>query len=301
MKDTTLLAFHKAAETKSMTAAARELYISTPSLKQCIDNLEKEVGFPVFSRSHKGVSLTNEGHILYEGSKKLLDEYQKLLRTCCESYRQSQNILRIGISVPSVLSELCNEFSHAFPDIQLQFLTLEGRRPQDMLDLLKREDVDLLEFMNMGLHDKKSVCFLSILEDHLCALVSPTNPLAKKDCVDLRHIANQTVFIAEADVYSVPVLTKYFQEHTPKIALNTTEYTDTAIMNSCTASSFYLMESFYAQKYVAFRSIPLRQKIIFEIGIAYQNKTSALVRTFLEFAKERMGNGTWAEDKNQNS
>lgn len=285
MRDTTLLAFQKVAETKSLTAAARELYISTPSLKQSMDNLEKEVGFPVLNRTHKGVALTKEGQMLYEGSKRILADYNELLRKCEKSYRDTRNILRIGVPMPSVLTNICNDFSDAFPDIKLQFLTLEGKRPKEMLQMLQNETIDLLEFLNMYFPFEAGICFQPVINDHLCALVSYHNPLAKEDVIDLEKISRQTLYISDADSHSISILNNFIRESNPSLSLKTTIYTDTEIMNSCTSTSFYLSESFYAQKFVTLRMVPLKQKIIFDVGIAYKNNCSALAHKFMDFSK----------------
>lgn len=285
MKDTTLLAFQRVAELKSLSAAAKELYISTPSLKQCMDGLEKEVGFPVLNRTNKGVTLTKEGKMLYDGSKKILTDYQKLLHKCQKSYRDTRKTLKIGIAMPSALSAICDAFSHAYPDIPLQFLTLEGTRPNDMLEMLEDGRVDLLEFMDMGLHSEKDVRFVPVLIDHLCALVSSKNPLSKEREIDLCNISGQTIYISDADTASVPVLSSLFQGEQKDVALKTTKYTDTEIINACTGSSFYLSEFFYAQKFVTLNLIPLKQKITFDIGIAYRNEDSPLIEKFISFCE----------------
>lgn len=51
----------KIAETGSITQAAKELYISQPSLSNAMKELEKEMGISLFQRSSKGVRLTSEG------------------------------------------------------------------------------------------------------------------------------------------------------------------------------------------------------------------------------------------------
>ena len=49
------------AETKSITEAARRLFISQPSLSNAIKEVEQELKFTVFTRSRTGVALTKEG------------------------------------------------------------------------------------------------------------------------------------------------------------------------------------------------------------------------------------------------
>ncbi len=49
------------AEKGSITEAARELFLSQPSLSEAIREVEKEAKITIFNRSRAGVSLTTEG------------------------------------------------------------------------------------------------------------------------------------------------------------------------------------------------------------------------------------------------
>lgn len=51
----------KVAEKGSINDAAKELFISQPSLSNAIKELEKELQFPIFTRSNRGVVLTYKG------------------------------------------------------------------------------------------------------------------------------------------------------------------------------------------------------------------------------------------------
>ena len=49
------------AEKGSITEAAKGLFISQPSLSNAIKEVEKEIGFSIFTRSRTGIALTKEG------------------------------------------------------------------------------------------------------------------------------------------------------------------------------------------------------------------------------------------------
>lgn len=57
--------FYITAKNKSITAAARELYVTQPTVTHCIQKLEEDLGCILFIRGKKGVRLTSEGEILY--------------------------------------------------------------------------------------------------------------------------------------------------------------------------------------------------------------------------------------------
>ena len=74
--------FLTTAEHKSITSAAKKLYITPTALMQQINLFEEELGFKVFFRSPKGVSLTQAGKLLYEGCLELKHESNALFQRC---------------------------------------------------------------------------------------------------------------------------------------------------------------------------------------------------------------------------
>ena len=65
--------FNKVAETGNISAAARELFISQPAVSKSIQKLENGLGCRLFLRSTRGVTLTEEGLLLYEHVASALD------------------------------------------------------------------------------------------------------------------------------------------------------------------------------------------------------------------------------------
>lgn len=67
-----LRSFLKIAETGSITRAAESLGIAQPSLSQQLLRLEDEMGVPLFSRTARGVTLTDSGRLLQEHARQIL-------------------------------------------------------------------------------------------------------------------------------------------------------------------------------------------------------------------------------------
>ena len=49
------------ADEKSITGAARKLYVAQPSLSQALQKLEEQIGTPLFKRTTGGLTLTYAG------------------------------------------------------------------------------------------------------------------------------------------------------------------------------------------------------------------------------------------------
>lgn len=64
----------KVAECGSITEAARQLYISQPSLSSSIRDLEGELGISIFNRSARGISLTPDGSEFLSYARQILEQ-----------------------------------------------------------------------------------------------------------------------------------------------------------------------------------------------------------------------------------
>lgn len=63
------------AEARSMNEAAKQLFISQPSLSSAIKELEEEIGIEVFRRSNKGVFVTPEGEEFVGYARQVVEQY----------------------------------------------------------------------------------------------------------------------------------------------------------------------------------------------------------------------------------
>ena len=63
------------AEARSMNEAAKQLFISQPSLSTAIKELEEEIGIEVFRRSNKGVFVTPDGEEFVGYARQVVEQY----------------------------------------------------------------------------------------------------------------------------------------------------------------------------------------------------------------------------------
>ena len=64
--------FVKVAETRNITAAAAELFLTQPTLSRKVAKLEEDVGKKLLIRNTKGIELTQDGIAFYEQSKRII-------------------------------------------------------------------------------------------------------------------------------------------------------------------------------------------------------------------------------------
>lgn len=102
---------------KSFTEAAKQLYISQPTISTHIQALEKELESKLIVRTTKSIELTKRGTELYECAVKMLDLRDNLLQKWKSN---DEKIIRLGVStIPSayILPEFLPDFCREYPDI----------------------------------------------------------------------------------------------------------------------------------------------------------------------------------------
>lgn len=109
--------FLSVAECKSISKAAKQLYISQPAVSIAIKKLEESLNTTLFIRRSKGVTLTEKGRLLYESVNQafhLLSETEQILTSS-----RNTGYLRIAAShvlCKYFLMPYLKTFTHQYPD-----------------------------------------------------------------------------------------------------------------------------------------------------------------------------------------
>ena len=90
--------FYTVANTGNISKAAKELYISQPAISKSIQKLEESVGCKLFSRSSRGVVLTDEGKLLYEHVSEAFETLTMGEEKLKRSIELGVGHLKIGVS-----------------------------------------------------------------------------------------------------------------------------------------------------------------------------------------------------------
>lgn len=112
--------FVKVCETESMTAAARELYISQPAVSHAVSELEGEYNIRLFERFSNRLHLTNDGRRLLSFARHILAHSEEIDREM--RGEASPRLLRLGGTLtagPYYLVPLIAEFQRLHQDPEL--------------------------------------------------------------------------------------------------------------------------------------------------------------------------------------
>lgn len=110
------------AEDGTFSAAAKHLYISQPSLSQCIKKVETELGVRLFDRSQTPLALTTAGEIYVRQAKEILRIRQALVQEVADLSELRTGSLTIGSSRTRSACFLIDPlvaFHRQYPGIQL--------------------------------------------------------------------------------------------------------------------------------------------------------------------------------------
>ena len=135
--------FYTVANTGNISKAAKELYISQPAISKSIQKLEESVGCRLFSRSSRGVVLTDEGQLLYEHVKTAFETLTLGEEKLKRSIELGVGHLKIGVSATLckyMLLPYLKEFIRQNPHITI---SIHCQSTNDTLKLLEDDKIDI--------------------------------------------------------------------------------------------------------------------------------------------------------------
>jgi DNA-binding transcriptional LysR family regulator len=119
--------FVAVAEEGQMTRAASKLHIAQPALSQAIAHLEEHVGFKLFERHARGVSLTPAAEIFLEKARLAVAAEEMVAQAADALVRAAHVAIKFGyLGLPPAMTnpDLIEAFTEAHPDVELDLQEL---------------------------------------------------------------------------------------------------------------------------------------------------------------------------------
>lgn len=112
--------FVQVAEMRSFVAAGRNLGVSASAVGKSIARLEDKLGVRLFHRSTRSITLTAEGHLLLERSRRILAEIEAAQQELTQAAELPVGRLRLSLPlVGSLVLPVLGDFMRQYPQIQL--------------------------------------------------------------------------------------------------------------------------------------------------------------------------------------
>lgn len=193
-----LEAFVQVAEGGSFSKAAKELFLTQPTISSHISSLERELNARMFVRNTKEVSLSEDGIKLYKYAKQMLDLQREIEVTFGMDEEGESHAVTIAAStIPAqyLLPEVLTRFSERYPQEQIRIQETDSSKVvMQIVD--HRVDIG---FTGTVL-EKKHCKYIPFYKDEL-VIITPNTPkyqeLVQGNKEDISWIKKEHVIMRE--------------------------------------------------------------------------------------------------------
>jgi DNA-binding transcriptional LysR family regulator len=198
-------------ETKSFSKSAKINGITQSAVSQQARAMERHFKTLLIDRSQKQFQLTREGQRVYEASKEVLHQYEKLLSELQEMKKVISGTIRISTIYSIGLHELppyIKRFLHDFPSVNVR---VEYRRSNLVYEdiLHNSADFGLVAFPVKV----RQIEQLPFRDDRLVLITHPSHELAKAGEVDMKTLAGQKFIGFDPDIPTRKAVDQIFRDN----------------------------------------------------------------------------------------
>lgn len=270
--------------------AANELCLSKGAVSQSLQELERQLGTPLFDRIHPGLQLNNEGRLLQPAAEELLTRMQDIENLFSPDAEPSGQ-LRLGASqtignylLPTLLASRKQELGlppkvtitnthklcHALANFELDLALIEGENHHP--DLIAEP----------------------WLQDEMLVVAHPDHPLANQGTLTLPRLADETWVLRELQSGSREQFIQQIQPALPRwqagLELNTLEAVMLAVekgLGISFISRLAVSDRLQAGRLVV---LPLEQRFPRQLSLIWhkQKYHSASLRHFIHFCRAQV-------------
>lgn len=280
--------FVSVAKHLNLTKAAKEMFITQPSMSAQMNSLEDEMGIALLERSRRGLSLTPAGKLAAEHFKSILEQYKELETAILTMRDVSCAKISVGYHGPSEwagLTEMLRAFHDANPNIELELVI-------DMWDSLRERvrnrDIDVAFIEDTELEKEPNIERRVILRDKICIVVPLGHPFADLDCVTPAQLSGENIILPDYNIS--PSFFRKAVRGFEKYGIHGSElgkgnYSEA--LNTLVASGYgiTMLPASFCSSSSAVRSIPLDSDVRANIAVAWhKDSINPAARRFAEFA-----------------
>ncbi|WP_421201657.1 LysR substrate-binding domain-containing protein [Aeromonas enteropelogenes] len=270
--------------------AANELCLSKGAVSQSLQELERQLGTPLFDRIHPGLQLNNEGRLLQPAAEELLTRMQDI-ENLFSPDAEPNGQLRLGASqtignylLPTLLASRKQELGlppkvtitnthklcHALANFELDLALIEGENHHP--DLIADP----------------------WLQDEMLVVAHPDHPLANQGTLTLSRLADETWVLRELQSGSREQFIQQIQPALPRwqagLELNTLEAVMLAVekgLGISFISRLAVSDRLQAGRLVV---LPLEQRFPRQLSLIWhkQKYHSASLRHFIHFCQTQV-------------
>lgn len=185
--------FTTVAVSGSLSAAARDLGISTAAVSKRLGQMEARIGMPLVTRTTRRMSLTPEGEVLLEHARRILGEIDDLEQLLTSAKGRPSGLLRVNATLGfgrMHVAPVIAQYSRMYPEVDVQ-LQLSADPPpvsEDTFDVCVRfgEPPDTRVVARKLAPNRRLLC---ASPKYLTERGTPQSPqdLARHNCIGIRQ------------------------------------------------------------------------------------------------------------------
>lgn len=271
--------FYITALNGNISNAAKKIYISQPAVSKAISKLEGNLEVTLFTRSSRGVKLTQEGELLFAQLKDAFHSIEKGEEDLKKSLQLGMGKLSIGVSTTLckyVLLPTLPRFIQENPYVKL---SISCQSTNNTLAALEREELDI---GLVGEPEKSGTCrFYPIreIQDIFVTTKQYLNQLSMQNDSQKITLEDVTLLLLDKDNITRQYVEKYLLDYnlTPSSILEIStmdlliEFAKAGLGVACVIGDFVEQEL----KYGSLIPFPLKKPIPSrKIGFACKNSTN---------------------------
>ena len=207
--------FIEVANRGKMCSAAKNLFISQPTVSQAIRELEEHYGTKLFERLSKKLYITDFGKELLYHAKQVVDQFDNLEKSMNDISRVEN--LRIGASVTvgtHLLSKVLKEFHNLRSNVNTYSYLNKTTTVEKKL-LNSELDVAIVE----GDIHSSDLVSIPVIDDYLVLLCNNEHPFLHKEEIKIKDLENQRFAMREGGSGTRDFLEQYLSKHDIKVQL----------------------------------------------------------------------------------
>lgn len=182
------------AQTLNFNQAAENLFISQPTLSYQIKSIEEEIGFKIFDRTKKGVTITPAGEQFLTSLRNIQSLYRNALEQGQNFSAKYKEDLTIGLPIRScllLLPEAIEIFSKEFPDVNITPIFI----PFHNTDLFLRGELDMIFLLDEDAKKIPNTECIPLFESQIYLLARKDDPLAQKTIISSEDLLDRTIMV----------------------------------------------------------------------------------------------------------
>lgn len=189
--------FIKVAEFQNFSKAADQLKYAQSTVTMQIKQLENELGFLLFERIGKRISLTNKGIEFLDYAYAITKCTSEALEAMSGN-KEPSGILKIGIVeslCTSIFKDIFKEFLIIYPKVEL---VIKIGTTSEIMEMLNKSQVDFIVALDNKINNPNWVTVFE-KEEAISFFCSNKHPLAKYDEIPLQKLINENFILTEKE------------------------------------------------------------------------------------------------------